>query len=86
MDLSTITGKGQTTIPLRIREHLNIDTGDKVRYTIASDGKVMVQAAKGSIKDLKRRVPPARVKLSDEEVVQKKIALKKKAYLSRDRD
>jgi antitoxin PrlF len=31
---SKVTAKGQTTIPLEIREHLGIFPGDRVRYII----------------------------------------------------
>ena len=31
---SKVTAKGQTTIPLEVREHLGIVPGDRVRYVI----------------------------------------------------
>ncbi len=37
---STITAKGQTTIPKPIREHLGLKTGDKVKFFIGPDGRV----------------------------------------------
>ena len=37
MPHSTVTSKGQTTIPSRIRELLNIRAGDRIEYTINGD-------------------------------------------------
>lgn len=34
---STITSKGQTTLPRRVRECLSVQPGDKVRYLIDGD-------------------------------------------------
>lgn len=34
---STITAKGQTTLPKRVREALSIQAGDRVRYIIQED-------------------------------------------------
>ncbi len=34
---SSITSKGQTTLPKVIRETLGIETGDKIRYVIYDD-------------------------------------------------
>jgi antitoxin PrlF len=37
---STITTKGQTTVPKPVRDHLGLKPGDKVRYFIRPDGGV----------------------------------------------
>jgi antitoxin PrlF len=34
---STLTSKGQTTIPLQVREALKLKAGDKIRYVIEGD-------------------------------------------------
>jgi AbrB family looped-hinge helix DNA binding protein len=34
---SKLTAKGQTTIPLEVREHLGIRPGDQVRYVLIGD-------------------------------------------------
>jgi AbrB family looped-hinge helix DNA binding protein len=34
---STLTSKGQTTIPAEIRERLSLKAGDKIRYVISGD-------------------------------------------------
>jgi antitoxin PrlF len=39
---STITSKGQTTIPREVREALDLKPGDKLRYRIGDDGAVQL--------------------------------------------
>ncbi|MEO1460267.1 MAG: AbrB/MazE/SpoVT family DNA-binding domain-containing protein [Pseudomonadota bacterium] len=34
---STVTSKGQTTLPKDVREHLGLKAGDKVRYLVIGD-------------------------------------------------
>ena len=40
MATSTVTSKGQITIPKKIREQLSIRTGDKVDFSIEQDGSL----------------------------------------------
>jgi len=37
---STLTVKGQTTLPKGIRDGLNLSTGDRIRYIMLDDGQV----------------------------------------------
>ncbi len=37
---STLTIKGQTTLPKDIREGLSLSAGDRIRYVILDDGQV----------------------------------------------
>ena len=39
---STITAKGQTTLPKTVREALSLETGDRIRY-IVQDGEVRIR-------------------------------------------
>ena len=41
---STVTSKGQVTIPKKIREFLNVRTSDKIVFTPVDDGKVLITA------------------------------------------
>jgi AbrB family looped-hinge helix DNA binding protein len=41
MPTSTITSKGQTTVPKEVRELLNLDAGDKLTWEI-SGGRVAI--------------------------------------------
>ncbi len=52
MTSSTITAKGQTTIPKNVREHLNLNAGDKVDFIIAGEGRVLVVARNIAISEV----------------------------------
>ncbi len=43
--LSTITSKGQITIPAEVRKHLGVAQGDKLSFVIADDGTIEIKAA-----------------------------------------
>jgi len=45
MPTSTVTSKGQTTIPKEIREQLNLKPGDRVEFVTDADGRVVVLPA-----------------------------------------
>lgn len=55
MHLSTLTIKGQTTIPREIREHLRLLPQDKIVYVMDGD-KAYITHVRGSILDLKAAV------------------------------
>lgn len=40
MQESTVTTKGQTTLPRQVREALGLRPGDRVRYLMLDDGEV----------------------------------------------
>jgi antitoxin PrlF len=48
---STLTSKGQTTIPAEIREALNLKPGDKIRYVMSGD-RVYLRVKNGRLADL----------------------------------
>jgi AbrB family looped-hinge helix DNA binding protein len=52
MAVSTITAKGQTTIPKKIRNHLKLRTGDRIDFIVQDNGKVMLEPATLDAKDL----------------------------------
>ena len=47
--ISTISSKGQTTIPVTIRRALDVGAGDAIRYYIEANG---VRLVKADIRDL----------------------------------
>ena len=53
---ATVTSKGQITVPMRIRKHLQVDKGDRIEFLIGSDGKVTLMAATADVKKLKGMV------------------------------
>ncbi len=52
MAISSVTSKGQTTIPIKIREHLHLKPGDKVDFVIEDNGKVMLEPSTLDITEL----------------------------------
>ena len=41
---STITAKGQTTVPKEIRDRLKLKPGDRIEYVVTDDGQVLLKA------------------------------------------
>ena len=52
MPATTMTSKGQITIPKPVREHLGVATGDRLDFTIAADRTVRLSPVTGSVEDL----------------------------------
>lgn len=52
MPSAAITVKGQTTIPKKIRDHLNLHAGDQLDFVIEESGKVVIRPATIDVKDL----------------------------------
>lgn len=44
--VTTLSSKGQVTIPISIRKHLGVTKNDKVAFIIEADGEVKVAHAK----------------------------------------
>ena len=42
MPISTLTSKGQVTIPKNVRERLHLRTGDKLDFCVQEDGTIRV--------------------------------------------
>ena len=49
---TTLTSKGQATIPKEIRDRLGLTPGTRLMFTLMPDGTVIMRAKCGSIKDL----------------------------------
>ena len=52
MPTSTLTSKGQITVPKLIREHLHVAEGDQVEFAIAANGDVVMHRITGSVSAL----------------------------------
>ena len=48
MPRSTITSKGQITLPKEVRNRLAITAGDQIEFTIEEDGTITVMSVKKS--------------------------------------
>jgi len=67
---ATLTSKGQTTIPKVVRDRLGMRAGDRMTFTVMSDGVVVLRLKNKSAADLAgllhrgRRAPVAVERLS----------------------
>jgi antitoxin PrlF len=52
MPTSTITSKGQITLPREVREYLHLSEGDRVEFLIDPADGVRLRPMTGSVKDL----------------------------------
>jgi len=66
---STLTSKGQLTVPKEVRELLKLKTGDKIQFMINKEGKIELSPIKARLKDLKGILssPKKKVTLKDME-------------------
>jgi antitoxin PrlF len=70
MNISTLTSKGQTTIPYLIREAMNLQPGDRLEFIKTGDSITIIPLNK-SAKDLKGILHKDNIKpLSCEEINQ----------------
>lgn len=53
MAKSTLTSKGQITLPKQIREHLHLAPGDRIDFLVKENGQVFVRPARSRLKQLK---------------------------------
>ena len=68
MAVSTITSKGQTTVPSDIRRRLKLKAGDRVEFIVEPDGRVLLVPATVDIADLKGMLAPAPRRVSQSEM------------------
>lgn len=60
MPSSTLTSKGQVTIPKQVREALGLKAGDRINFVIAPDGSVSVEPATVDLMSLEGILKPRR--------------------------
>jgi antitoxin PrlF len=60
MAFSTLTSKGQTTIPQEVRSAANLQPGDRMHFTVLADGTIIMRVKNRSIRDIAIKVPKAR--------------------------
>lgn len=67
MSTSTVTSKGQITIPVEVRRAMGLATGSKVSFVRAEDGTYALMAATRSVQALRGTVaaPDRQVTLED---------------------
>jgi len=55
--VTTLTSKGQVTVPKAIRERLELTAGDRLEFVLHDDGTVQMIPITSSVKKLKDIVP-----------------------------
>lgn len=58
MPTSTMTTKGQITLPKEIREYLHAETGTQIHFLIEENGNVLLKAINRSARDLEGILKP----------------------------
>ncbi len=53
MATATLTSKGQITIPLKVRQKLGLDAGDRVEFVELAPGEFALKAATEDVRSLK---------------------------------
>ena len=52
MPTATLTTKGQVTIPKEVRDHLGVETGDRLSFVVQEDGTVIVKPITRHVREL----------------------------------
>ena len=68
MSISTLTRTGQTTIPIKVRNHLKLRPGDKIEFVIERDGRVVVTPKNVDVRQLRGMLAPVRRRLTIEQM------------------
>jgi AbrB family looped-hinge helix DNA binding protein len=65
MATATLTSKGQITIPLKVRQKLGLDAGDRVEFVELAPGEFALKAATEDVRSLKGMIrrPLSRVSI-----------------------
>lgn len=79
MSESTISSKGQVTVPKAIRARLHLQPGDRIRFLVDTDGAVRLAAATRDIAALRNLLPrpDKRATLAEIESAVRKRVLKR---------
>jgi antitoxin PrlF len=74
MSVATLTSKGQTTIPKDVRRRLGLKPGDKIRFMVDDNGRVLLVPLNVTVKQLRGMLPkpgrPATIEEMDEAIAQ----------------
>ncbi|TQE98579.1 MAG: AbrB/MazE/SpoVT family DNA-binding domain-containing protein [Spiribacter salinus] len=65
---TTLTGKGQVTLPKALRERLRLSPGDRIEFVIQDDGSVRLLVKQGSLHRLRGALPGPERPVSLEEM------------------
>ncbi len=68
MPTATVTSKGQVTIPIDVRQALNVEAGDRVEFVEVEPGRFEVIAATRSVRELRGMFGKSARRVSIEEM------------------
>ncbi|SHE58666.1 looped-hinge helix DNA binding domain-containing protein, AbrB family [Modicisalibacter ilicicola DSM 19980] len=68
MTTSTLTSKGQVTIPAQVRASLGVGAGDRIEFVEVEEGKFAILAVNRSIQELKGMIRKPKRPVSIEEM------------------
>ncbi len=71
--ITTITTKGQVTLPIRIRNQLRLSPGDKLDFFVTDEGHIEAVPVKESANKLKGFLPTPKVAKATLEEIQQGI-------------
>lgn len=66
--LSTMTSKGQVTIPKPARDALHLSPGDRVEFVLGDDGRLFLLSATRPVRSLKGMLPKPAVPVTLDEM------------------
>lgn len=66
MASSTLSSKGQATIPKLIRERLGLKAGDRLDFAVAPDGTVRLRARNLKLAELQGILPKPKRRVTDD--------------------
>lgn len=55
--ISTISSKGQVTIPAHVRRRLGVDAADKIAFVVTDEGNVEIRAVRFTLESVLGSVP-----------------------------
>jgi len=55
--VSTVSSKGQVTIPVAMRRQLGVDAADKVTFVVTNDGRVELRPARFTLQSVLGSLP-----------------------------
>ena len=85
-DATTMTTKGQVTVPREIRDRLGLKSGDKIAFTMLSDGTVVMRPKTRRLADLAGSLArPGQLKVAVEDMNPFKAAASTRATRRRAR-
>jgi len=68
MELSTLTSRGQMTLPVEIRKALRLHAGDKLNCFVNDEEQIVIVPAKGSVRDLEGMFPKPKKAATQEDI------------------